>query len=449
MNSRRAAKPQPKNVITILSDQHRWDAMEMYDARVHTPNLHRMADSGIMFNHNYCVTQACVPSRASFMTGKYQGEHLLRDNHKVLQRHEKTWPGYLSEHGVPTVAVGRTHHIDLGFDSVVRVPSGNSFPMDCHHKTLQKHWSSEAYVGPSPEPFEEYYEHKITQTALDFLQEISRSGMPFALYVGYLAPHAALTPPEPYWSMYKDLEVQMPEEGNVPVVIQEQIKAHGFDQVTPELYQKIVRGYFAMISMMDACIGMLLDKVEEMGLSENTVIIYTSDHGEMLGSKGLHSKCYGYDPSIRIPLIATCPGVIPAGRRTDAMIENIDIAPTVCDALGIETMPCSGRSAWNIMTGDKDQHREWIFSAMGNSMQTFRNHQWKWIRYADCHRNELYDMLNDPLEQNDISDTVEGRELIQKLCLKLLDFNITVHKAQVTDFDQDAVQPRLIPFFTT
>jgi arylsulfatase A-like enzyme len=383
------------------------------------------------------------------MTGRYHEEHGMKSNQTVLGRFERTWAQHLSEHGYQTVAVGRTHDIHKGFGHVIRVPSGNSYPMDCNAPQLQHHWKKDAYIGPSEAPFDDYYETRITKTALDFLREMKRGGEPFALYIGYLQPHAAFTPPEPYWSMYKNLETALPNDTLPPEDLHDAVHRYAAE-VDEEKYRMIVRGYYAMVSCMDACVGMVLDEVERLGLTEDTMVIYTSDHGEMLGNKGLHSKGYGYDPSMRVPLIASCPGTIAQGLVTDALFENVDFANTIMDALGVERMPgASSQSAWEVLIGEKGEHREWIYSTLGNGT-VCRNRQYKWI-----HRNvrkqsidEVYDMVTDPRENVNLADTPIGKQVIQDFYPLLVNHMIGHFRRPVTDFDPEAVQPRLIPYFT-
>lgn len=441
----------PKNLVFILSDEHRWDAVRAWNPSVSTPNIDRLAESGVRFDNCFCVVQACAPSRGCLLTGRYCEEiGLWGPNDKVLGRHETTWPGHLSAHGFQTVAVGRTHHIDKGFDSVVRVPSGESYPTNCHDARLQAFWREDAHIGPSPASFDQYYETRITRTAIEFLREMRRGGEPFALYLGYLAPHSALTPPEPYWSMYADLDVPAPSGGCLPEDLRDWARRWGMDRVTPEQHARIVRGYYGMVSTVDACIGLVLDELATLGLAEDTLLVYTSDHGEMLGDRGLYAKGFGYDPAIRVPLVVSCPGTVRAGVVSTAPIELIDLAPTFTDALGVAAMPCSGRSAWGFLAGDQTGHRDWIYSALGNG-QVCRSERFKWIhRIVDgSPRDEVYDLVSDPGELTDVSQEALGREVMGGFYPRLQDLAIGCFRRPITDFDPDAVQPRLLPFFTT
>jgi len=438
----------PKNVIFILSDQHRWDVVGTENPKVKTPHLDRMARQGIRLDHCFTSTQPCGPSRASIMTGRYHEEHLMQSNGTILGRYERTWAQQLSDHGYQTVAVGRTHEMDKGFHNVIRVPSGESYPINCHDPKMQLHWMKDSYIGPSPAPFEEYYETKITKTALEFLREMKRGEEPFALYVGYLQPHAAFTPPEPYWSMYEDLDVTMPADTLPEADLL--IKAQQFAQeVDEEKYKQIVRGYYAMVSSMDACIGMILDEVERLGIAEETLIVYTSDHGEMLGNKGLHSKGYGYDPSFRVPLYAVCPGSIPEQTSSHALIEQIDLANTIMDAMTVPKMSTKSRSFWNVLRGEQESHREWVYSTLSNGF-VCRNHNYKWIHRVIRNESvdEIYHLTNDPWENENLIHTPEGQQVLISFYPIVVNHMIQNFRRPITDFDPEAVQKRLLPFFT-
>lgn len=443
----------PENVLLIYSDQHRWDVVQRHNDAVSTPNLQRLSDEGATFDHCYCQVQACVPSRASLLTGLYAERHGLWNNQQVLPERFMTWPRHFRDNDYQAVAVGRTHHIDQGFDNVIRVPSGQSYPVNCHDPRMQIHWAEDAMIGPSPAPFEDYYETRIARTAAAFLEEFARSDKPFALQVGFLAPHAAFSPPEPYWSLYDDLEVSgLEEEAPPPADLCATGRRRDMLNVTAERFSRIVRGYYALVSAMDACIGILLDALERLGLSEDTLVIYTSDHGEQLGHRRVYGKCYGYDASMRIPLVLRCPGAVEKGVVSEALVEQIDLVPTICEAVGISPYPCNGRSFWSLCTGRRaTSHREWIYSAPDSRSFCCRSHAWKWIRRLsdDGAVDEVYDLAADPCEQINLADTDRGTRAKAEFMPRLLDRMVSDFRQNATDIFPECRQPPLIPFFTT
>ncbi len=442
-----------KNLIYILSDQHRADAWSRYNPEISTPSLERLAAEGASFSNCCCQSQPCVPARASILTGQYSEVHGLWNNQVVLPDCLPTWPRHLSRHGFQTVAVGRTHHIDNGFDNLVRVPSGSSYPHNNHEYDLQVHFDEETFIGSSQAADEDYYESKITETAIDFLKEMSRSDMPFALYVGYLAPHTPYTPPEPYWSMYADKSFHKNGQELPPEFQQQRELIKKMMSVSDEHHERIVRGYYAMVSLLDNCIGRLLDAVDDLNLSEETLVIYTSDHGEQLGHRQLYSKCFGYDAALKVPLFIRQPGTIKGGTEIDAVTEHVDLLPTIFDALEVPPMPTVGSSVWDACCGSSLPHRDIAYCSFGLA-QVLRSKEWKWIHSISENDgndtfDEVYDLVNDPDEQHNIVDTDRGREIIAKASLYLQKLSMTHFRTRVQDNHPEAVQPPLIPFFTT
>jgi arylsulfatase A-like enzyme len=459
----------PKNLVFVLSDQHRWDASRLHDDRVHTPNLERLARESTYFSQTFCQAQACVPSRTCLMTGQYAETHGVWNNQVKMAPTQATWPDHLRKLGYQTVAVGRTHEIDLGFGHVIRVPSADSYPINCHDPKLQKFWSADAYIGPSPVPFEQYYETRITNTAIEFLHEMKRGEEPFALYVGYLTPHAAFTPPANFWNMYKGDEFPRGDQTPPPADVMDLELVKEFQHITEERHQQIARGYYAQVSTTDACVGMLMDELDRLGLSEDTLFVYTSDHGEALGHRMLYSKRYGYDSSIRVPLFMRCPGTVKSDVQADHLVEHVDLASTICEALGVEPMRSAGKSFWSLCTQEDvaEQHRDYVYSAiamddlngnlnnplvrsaLGNG-QVCRDQRWKWIHRVTPNGSydEVYNLEIDPSEQNNLVDTQVGQEVKLKFLQQLQDKSIRDFRTQVLDFYPDAKQSRLIPFFT-
>jgi arylsulfatase A-like enzyme len=460
----------PQNVVFVLSDQHRWDASSLHDARIHTPNLEKLAEESTYFSHTFCQAQACVPSRSCIMSGMYAETHGVWNNQVKMAPTQTTWPDHLRKQGYQTVAVGRTHEIDHGFSHVIRVPSGSSYPINCHDPKLQRFWGADPYIGPSPAPFEDYYEARITKTAIEFLREMKRGEEPFALYVGYLTPHAALTPPEHFWNLYKGDEFPRGEQMQPPEDLLNLSLVKEMQEISEEQHQKIARGYYAQVSTTDACVGMLMEELDRLGLSDNTLFIYTSDHGEALGHRLLYSKRYGYDSSVRVPLFMRCPGTVNTDVRSDQLIEHVDLASTICEALDVEPMRSSGKSFWSLCreeSGESHPHRDMVYSAiamddlngnldnplerssLGNG-QVCRDKRWKWIRRVTEYgsSDEVYDLETDPGEQHNISTSPQGKEIIYQFLQKLQDKTIRDFRTQVLDFYPDAKQSRLIPYFT-
>lgn len=258
-------------------------------------------------------------------------------------------------------------------------------------------------IATSPVALDDFYEMRVADTACRLLDDLARD-QPFALYVGFIAPHPPYVLPEPFASLY-DLAAmphdptQRPEPELLPD--HERYCPPEFDE---QRQRQAMAAYFGLVSLLNECVGRLLNRLDRRGLAEQTLVVFTADHGEQLGHRGLWNKGYAYDPSIRVPLLMRWPGHLPAGRVSAALLGNVDVAPTILDALDIPPLPHrSGRGFWPVATGERDAHREWIYSSAARGRGVvYRDRQWKYDDrlVGDGHRlTELYDLTSDPAEQ--------------------------------------------------
>lgn len=441
----------PKNILFILSDQHRHDAVSMFNPDVISPALEQMASEGTCFTNCHCSSQPCVPSRASLLTGLYPEVHGLWDNDHILPESMLTWPQHLSENGYQTIAVGRTHNINKGFDRNITVPAVNSYPMNNHDLKLQVHWREDAFIHPSEAAFEDYYETRITKTAIDFLQQLKRTEAPFALYVGFCAPHTPLTPPAELWDLYHEESFSMGDEALPPDDLQQWSNGGKMINVTEERHRRILHGYYAAVSTIDRCIGMLKRALGELGLADDTLLVYTSDHGEQLGHRRLYGKGYGYDPSLKVPLLMSCPGTVPEDNLNRMMLEHIDLVPTMLEAIGVPPMPSSGRSFWQSLTAGGGLHRDWIYSSWDKG-QIFKDEKYKWICRKD-HKggilDEIYDISETPREQYEVSDKEIRENVKSSFTERYHKFSMEHFRSNIKDFSPQSTQPPLRPFLST
>lgn len=394
------------NILFIHSDQHRADVWSRHRPEISTPHLARLAAEGLTCEHAYTVAQPCVPARASLLTGRYAELHRTWSNYERLPSCETTWGDVLDLHGYQTLAVGRTHHIDKGFEPV-RVPYGNSFPMIDYTRVHEIPWGPDGFISRSPVGLEDFYEMRVARTAVDLMEDMRRN-QPFAMCVGFVAPHPPFVMPEPFFSLYRPEAMQLLPEAPPPRSprLDDWVKRWFGEHLTEQRQRELQAAYFGMVSLLDACIGRLLKGLEEHGLLENTLVIYTSDHGEQMGHRGLWNKCYGYDPSMRVPLLLRQPGKIPAARSTDAFIESVDLFSTILEAAGVpaEAVPPgrSGRSFWPVATGAATVHRDWVYGASGRSGCIYRDREWKFwyeVGVGGVEVTEFYHLHSDPGEQ--------------------------------------------------
>lgn len=445
MAYRRLDKP---NLLFILSDQHRYDAIGSRTPWVQTPHLDQLAADGVRLDHAYCNAQPCIASRACLMTSRYAELNRTFDNLDLLPPPERTWPQALDDAGYQCLAVGRTHHIDRGFETV-RVPYGDSYPMITYSDVHEIPWGERGVIETSPVPLEEFYELRVTRTACQLMQDLGRN-QPFALYAGFLLPHPPFVLPEPFTSMYNPAE--MPWDGSQRPEPELKAEYRRFcpPQFTEARQRRAMAAYYGMVSLLDHCVGRLLEKLADLGLDRETLVVYTSDHGEQLGHRGLWNKGFAYDPSVRVPLLMRWPGHLPESTVSQAMVGNVDVGPTVLDLLNVEAMPHrSGRSFRKVLAGEAAEHRDWIYSSVDpGRMCVYRDHRWKfcdWLREDGKRLVELYDLQADPAEQQNLARSIASDAEPATTIARLRDQLWTFQRSELFERGSalfpDAVQP--------
>jgi arylsulfatase A-like enzyme len=413
------------NVLFILSDDQRWDTLGcMGNSIVQTPNLDKLAARGVLFRNNFCATSICPVSRASIFLGQYERSHHIEDF--ATPASPAAWANSYP-------AVLRRHGYVVGF--IGKFGLGGELPA----KEFD-YWAGYAFQGnyfDKGQP--EHSTVRMGRQAMEFLQTYDRT-KPFCLSISFKAPHAQdegprYFPPDPKdEALYRDEVIPLPPTADdahflaLPKFIQNSLcRTRWQERLSPaEKYQQSVRDYYRLITGMDRVIGEIIAKLNELKLSENTVIIYTTDNGLFLGDKGLADKWLMYEPSIRTPLIIFDPR-LPAGRRgvrLKQMTLNVDLAPTFLDEAGI-TPPAvmQGHSLKPLTEGERiDWRKDWYyehhFTANGTIPQSegVRTEDWKYIRYIefDPPYEELFHLASDTLEEHNlVNDRAAQRKLTE------------------------------------
>lgn len=417
-----ATKP---NILWFCADQMRYDTIaSLGNSEIRTPNIDRLVASGTTFENCYVQNQICTPSRASFLTGRYPAAHqVYRNGNSHFPVEEKLITKTFAENGYDCGLVGKLHlstaaHLESRPDDGYRhfewcqnpawerVPASNAYWTWLRNKGVDpKMLFSDAkqYLRIGPEP-ELHQANWIAERAISFMEE-ARSG-PWLLSLNPFDPHPPFDPPERFLARFGDGETLTP-----PLFRQSDIahQARFFDVRTqkrvavnpvlspeekrtlqieegdirgskpPDRFdgKKVKAAYYAMIENLDAAFGRILDHLENTGAIDNTVIIFTSDHGELLGDHGLIYKgCRFFEGLVRVPLIFAGKG-IGKGHRSRAMVETIDIAPTLLDLVGLDISPAiQGKSLGPLMTGKSipDTHKDCVVTdfndSLGNSAVT-------------------------------------------------------------------------------
>lgn len=388
-----------KNLIIIKADELKYDLLGYMDHPViKTPNIDKLAEKGNVFVNDYTVSPLCTPSRASFFTGKYTMEHGCKfvdmDNH--MKPDQWSFVHTLKNAGYIIGLAGKNHvfndeFADKYFDYWEEythfgkrrgtITEKDKEIWDYRHTDPRKNFDGatpdqgkgilgEGLIeGPMPFKVEETMTYRIAEDGITFLEKYKDET--FMLHYSFPDPHWPNVVPDPYYSMYnpddmvvEGMDINWDEH---PFVKYVQSISQGYDKYTVAERQRILATMFGQITFIDKAVGMLMDKLEEMGLMDNTAIVFTSDHGNFAGLYGLIGKTKSYsDALIRVPLIIDLPG-IEGGNTFNAQIENIDVMPTIMEYLGVNyTEPVSGKSFLSVIKKEKeDSHRNVIFSERG------------------------------------------------------------------------------------
>lgn len=435
----------PANIVFICADGQRWDSLSMAGRfpKV-TPNLERLASQGAYFPNAYSTTAMCHPARASMLTGRYAHRHGITANSNLHWAKEKSWPE--SERPFPALlsdAGYRTGHIGLPHWGKVPPPL---FKFDVHHPPQgraghhgpQSYAGSDAPVVHNRHPLYATWHVKPEQTdtfsvadqAIEFIRESSQSDRPFMIHADFSGPHYPYIVPEEFASLVDPDDLEQWANFTVreePERIKLWRRWFGVEGVSWEHWAKALQYNLGCVAMIDHQVGRLLDTLDELGLAENTLVIYTSDHGEMVGERGLLDKGPGgYDALYRVPLVVRWPRRIRPGTNCDSLVQNLDVYPTVLEAADIPVeSEIDGFSL--LSTLDGNEHRDSIFSqyhAAGwgeTPLRIVRTKQWKLV-YSGGDLGECYNMAEDPDEIHNLMGTDTGEEALPELRAKMLEW---------------------------
>lgn len=421
------------NILWFCTDQQRFDTIAaLGNPHIRTPNLDRLVAEGIAFTHAYCQSPICTPSRASFLTGMYPSAvHGCMNGNAVWAEAAPLVTAILDEAGYDCGLSGKLH---------LTGTAGREEPRPAHDGYRRFFWShdpedrfpSHAYADwigeqgyqlgelrkdPASIPVHLHQTTWCTDRAIDFLHE-EREG-PWLMSVNVFDPHGPFDPPRSYLERYDPAQMPQPLFRHSDLETQADLPGDFQNPARPPdefEASKIIAAYYAMIELIDENLGRLLDALDASGQREETLVIFMSDHGEMLGDHGLLLKgCRFYEGLVRVPLIFSWPGVIPQGRVSSALVELTDVAPTLLDAAS-HTIPerMQGRSLWPMLKGEAsiEHHRRGVrceyFRALnpntpgrnfsGSMATMWRNQRYKIVVYHDEQTGELYDLQEDPGE---------------------------------------------------
>lgn len=419
------------NILFIYSDQHSFNYAGFANHKiVQTPNLDKLAGESTLFTNSYSSQPVCVPGRASLMTGMYASDVGSYCNTTIWDKSYPLWGKYFEESGYYVRASGKMDlddNKDNGFDEHFTTHAHKYNPdiTSLFRQPLGYRVDERSNIDGSVR--DNYHEKdlEITNDAIDFINKDSKDiKKPWALYLGYQQPHPPFIAKSEYFDMYYPDNIDLPSVTNNDLeqlheVYQE--LRHFKNVATPIEIDKIKRAraaYYGMITEMDELIGRVINSLKESGQYDNTIIVYTSDHGESLGEHGLWHKNNLYDCSVRIPLIIKGPN-FPKNRKINTPVSQIDIVPTLLENCGIKTPDYLRGKSLNRTVNSSYDSDNVVYAeshSEGNCTGSFmiRKGEWKYVYFTN-YGELLFNLDKDPLEKNNLSDNKKYADKLDEL----------------------------------
>ncbi len=448
------------NILFLMTDQQRWDAMGCSGDWIQTPNLDRIASEGVRFTNCVTTSPVCIPTRLSLATGLYPHNTGVWDNMNHQMPAEKpTWMQAVRDAGYRTSLFGKTHlhpHSgDLrereglmnayGLDDVNEIGGPRASANVLSHMTVEwetkglwdayradyrERFSTKPYlVRPSTLGLENYADVYVGQQAKQYLQNYNREE-PWCCWVSFGGPHEPWDTPEPYASMYdpEEMPPAIPRQpaGDRPSGHLDRLMERVNPTFEPGEIGRLRANYAGNVTLIDAQIGEILDAIEGRGELENTVIVHTSDHGEMNGDHGLIYKSNFLNGAVRIPLLVRTPKASglqtsPTGAISESPVEWIDIGPTLVELAGGELEHRQfGKSLCPVLADTEATHRDFAISEIQGEIMLL-NREWKAALNADGEVYLLFNVQNDPNEIDNLAGKPEVADIETALRLQILE----------------------------
>lgn len=475
------------NVLVIMTDQQQATSLGLYgNPDVRTPHLERLAASGLLYRHAFTAHPLCVPSRASFWTGRWPHSTGVRTNEIPLPVREIDWASLLIDRGYSAGLFGKNHVFRM--DQLERFTTvweaGHGGPVErggtqvratpLRRDAMPHGWAAgdhaPRYTSQTlSEPVESSTTAQLADQCIQFIGERADDEQPFLAWLSIPDPHEPYQASEPYASMYDPDQIQMPpwradEFAEKPERQQVFHELFGFAEMDDRRFREVRAMYYGMIRQIDDHVGRVLDALAARGLTESTIIVFTSDHGDYAGEHRLLGKSNAfYDALTRVPMIVSWPGHIPGGETREELVSLVDVMPTVLQLLGIEAPAAVQGQAMPGAVADAPPARRAVFSEYGAggpavTMQDVavlspaersgagwpllrqreahghgkmvRTRTWKLVHDTTGEVDELYDLTADPWERENVASRPENAAVVLEMQRLLLDWMLETEDAQ-------------------
>lgn len=460
-------------IIMILCDELRADSLGfMGNEIVQTPHLDLLANDSMVFDNTYCNSPMCVPSRVSFATGRYAHSHGALDNMLSPCDGEESFYNVLSKHGFDTMNHGKWHCNVDPCDFGVEYSRGGGTDTTAPEKYVTcfgitefetrkntDHKRNEGEVpliisGTRPSQPDETLDSVVTHNYLNDLEKLKDKDDFFAR-LSIMDPHTPYIPAEPYASMYDPMTIDLPDSYNEdisskPVLHQYFRKVRGFEQLNEMDFRKSRASYYGLVSHVDERVGKVIKYLKDENLYDESLIVFTSDHGSMMGEHGFVEKWgHMYEEVMHIPFMIKLPNDTAKGRRYDSFVESVDLMPTLLDYLDINIpKQVQGQSLLPYISGETAKHKDEVYgqyycgSLQNKAALCIRDKRYKYTTYPEGNSlegylpndhhlkmselfnrisplGELYDIVNDPNEMNNLFNCSEQQEVVEEYQSKI------------------------------
>jgi iduronate 2-sulfatase len=435
----------PLNVLFIAVDDLRPE-LGCYGAdHMHTPHLDRLARQGMIFDRAYCQVAVCNPSRSSVLSGSRPDSTGIFDNQHFLRSQMPdvvTLPQHFKNHGYLSLSLGKVfHHSERepGDD-----PLSWSEPA-WYHGEPYRHWFAQesldlvkhlkslpneqrprliraAPVEAADESDDVYPDGQLALQAIATLQRLKTEGKPFFLAMGFVKPHLPFTCPQKYWDLYPADSIQLPQDSARPAMSPQQAFHNNYElrsygtvpaegEITTAMALQLIRGYRACISFMDAQLGRVLEALDRLALRDQTIIVLWGDHGYHLGEQSVWTKMTNFEHGTRVPLLVSVPNLKTAGQRSTALVELVDLYPTLADLCGLPLPSHLEGTSFKPLLDDPD--RAWKKAAFSDYVRTgkppyrgrsIRTAEWRYTEWSDLKGKLVAQELYDQTEARNLAD---------------------------------------------
>lgn len=430
--------PSKPNILYIMADQLAAPLLKMYnkDSQIITPNLDKLAEKAVVFDSAYCPSPLCAPSRMSLISGLHISKIGAYDNACSIGSDVPTYAHYLRDAGYETILAGKMHFIGdqlHGYENRLTAdiyPGDYGWAVNWDEPGRRLEWyhnsSSILQAGPCVRTNQLDYDEEVLHKSKQWLYDYARSPAdkrPFCLTVSFTHPHDPYAIEEKYWDMYEDVDIELPKV-NIKPEDQDphskrlryvcELEGHEF---TDQQIKNARRAYYGAVSYIDDNVGQLMSVLEKCGLAENTIIVFSGDHGDMIGERGLWYKMSYFENSVRVPLLISAPKQFHP-HHVSENVSTVDLLPTFVDLVGtnlVPGLPMDGLTLLPHLYGQPGGHDTALAEYMGEGtvspLMMIRRGPWKYIT-CPADPPQLFNLVQDPLEINNLA-TSQDPEIVE------------------------------------